>query len=96
MNICRIFAPCPWTTNIKCCRSHPLPTVLLKFPVSVVEGANLASLQPTRYAVEMERVLRERSTGQSANGELDMAAQLTLQIPHATVHSSLVEEPWFA
>lgn len=64
---------CPWATNIEC-RSHRLPTIFLEFPVSVVKRANLASLQPTRYAVEMEGVLNEISSNQLAGGELDVAA----------------------
>lgn len=48
----------PGTANIRRCRSRCLPAILLELPVSVVQGANLTSLQPTRYAVEMERVLR--------------------------------------
>jgi hypothetical protein len=34
-----------------------LPTILLEFPVPVVQGADLTSLQPTGYAVEMECVV---------------------------------------
>ena len=34
-----------------------LPTVLLELPVSVVERADLAGLQPSRDAVEVECVL---------------------------------------
>ena len=39
-------------------RSRHLPSILLEFPISVIQGADLTSLQPTRYAMEMERVLR--------------------------------------
>lgn len=34
-----------------------LTTVLLEFPVSVVQGADLTRLQPSRDAVEMEGML---------------------------------------
>jgi hypothetical protein len=37
--------------------SDCLSAVLLEFPVSVVQGADLTSLQPTRDAVEVEGVL---------------------------------------
>ena len=39
-------------------RSRRLPSILLEFPISVIQGADLTSFQPARYAVEMERVLR--------------------------------------
>ena len=34
-----------------------LPAVLLEFPISIVQGADMAGFQPSRYAVEMEGVL---------------------------------------
>lgn len=39
----------------------PLPAILLEFPVTVVERADLAGLQPTGDAVEVEGVLRNSS-----------------------------------
>lgn len=43
-------APCPL--------SAALPTILLELPVSVVERADLAGLEPSRDAVEVEGVLQ--------------------------------------
>jgi hypothetical protein len=40
-----------------CGESDCLTAVLLKFPVSVVQRADLASLEPTRDAMEMEGML---------------------------------------
>jgi hypothetical protein len=40
-----------------CGESDCLTTVLLELPVSVVQRADLASLEPTRDAMEMEGVL---------------------------------------
>lgn len=37
-----------------------LVAVLLELPLTVVERADLASLQPTRDAVEMEGVLKQK------------------------------------
>jgi hypothetical protein len=70
-------------------------TVLLELPVTVVERADLASLEPAGDAVEVESVLFcevsiARSSGHTVQQEL------TLQIPHATVHSSLVVVAWLA
>jgi len=36
-----------------------LATILLEFPVSIIEGANLTGLQPTRDAMEMESVITD-------------------------------------
>jgi hypothetical protein len=71
-----------------------LPTILLELPVSVVERADLASLEPSRNAVEVECVLQRRVSRAAAG--LGMPQLRTLQIPQATVHSSLVAEAWFA
>jgi hypothetical protein len=65
-----------------------LTAVLLELPISVVEGANLASLQPSGDTMEMEGVLATQSVVIHGSTE----ESLTLQIPHATVHSSLVAE----
>ncbi len=70
-----------------------LTTVLLELPVSVVEWAYLTSLQPTRAAVEVESMLEMEVSRVIIAGRNE---RLTLQIPHATVHSSLVAEAWFA
>jgi len=45
---------------------HPLSTILLELPVSVVEGADLTRLQPAGNAVEMESVI----TNTPGNGAL--------------------------
>lgn len=37
-----------------------LPPILLELPIPVVEGADLAGLEPSRDAVEVEGVLRNR------------------------------------
>ena len=39
----------------------PLPPVLLKLPVSIVQWTYLSCLQPARDTVEMEGVLRSES-----------------------------------
>ena len=69
-------------------RCH-LSSVLLEFPVSVVKGANLSGLQPAGDAMEVEGMLDHHQ--QSCLTQL--ANELTLQIPHATVHSSFVAAP---
>jgi hypothetical protein len=71
-----------------------LPTILLELPVSVVERADLASLEPSRDAVEVESVLQHRVRRAAAGFRVPQLR--TLQIPQATVHSSLVAEAWFA
>lgn len=65
-------------------------SVLLELPVSVVEGADLTCLEPTRDAVKVEGVLRQCQycLVEMGHGQ----CRLTLQMPHATVHSSLVAE----
>lgn len=50
----------------------------------------LASLEPTRNAVEVERMLQYELTDPFISSH-----NLTLQIPHATVHPSL-SAPWLA
>jgi hypothetical protein len=71
----------------------PLATILLEFPVSVVQWANLSSFEPAGDAVEMEGMLE----GQCQLYNERIVKRLpTLQIPHATVHSSLVADAWFA
>ena len=35
-----------------------LPSILLELPVTIVEWADLTGLEPARYAVEMEGVLK--------------------------------------
>lgn len=37
-----------------------LPTILLELPVPVIQRADLAGLEPTRDAVEVESVLMDR------------------------------------
>ena len=68
----------------------PSSSVLLEFPVPVVQGADLSCLQPARDAVEVEGVLLKRKVLACPDGS--NRARLTLQIPQATVHSSLVAE----
>lgn len=67
-------------------------TVLLKLPVTVVQWAHLAGLEPARNTMEMEGVLVKML----AYVQLLRARIRTLQMPQATVHSSLVAEAWFA
>lgn len=78
--------------------SHSSPSVLLEFPITVVEWADLTCLEPPRDAMEVEGVLQtevwsvsydESQTHHAGEGP-------TLQIPQATVHSSLVADAWFA
>lgn len=65
-----------------------LSSILLELPVSVIERTDLSCLQPSRYAVEMEGMLK-----QVVSDRLKVhSTRLTLQIPHATVHSSLVAD----
>jgi hypothetical protein len=68
-----------------------LSTVLLELPVPVVQRADLARLEPSRDAVEVERMLVDVS-----HVWRTVRHALTLQMPQATVHSSLVAEAWFA
>lgn len=72
-----------------------LVTVLLELPFSVVERADLTSLQPARDAVEVESVLKWKDVNIILYlGQL--IRRLTLQTPQATVHSSLVALAWLA
>lgn len=71
--------------------SPRLPTVLLELPISVVERTHLTRLQPSGNAVEVEGVLQL-----SVMLVLFRVCSRTLQIPQATVHSSLVAEAWLA
>lgn len=70
-----------------------LTTIFLEFPIAVVERANLAGLQPSRDAVEVERVLCTMLVYVSLRSNSQIR---TLQIPQATVHSSLAAEAWLA
>lgn len=67
--------------------------ILLQLPFTIVERTDVSCLQPSRDAMEMESVLVQsyiRScTAKKRKG-------LTLQIPHAALHSSLVAETWLA
>ena len=72
---------------------------LLQFPFTVVERADVSRLQPSRDAVEVERVLRSprvRYWKKEGEGSQEKDRMLTLQMPHAALHSSLVAETWFA
>lgn len=73
--------------------TNSLPTVLLELPISIVQWADLTGLQPSRYTMEVESMLREEDMLVFGNSKADMDKGLTLQIPHATVHSSVVWEP---
>jgi hypothetical protein len=70
-----------------------LPAVLLELPVAVVERADLSCLEPSRDAVEVEGMLQPMLATMRSSS---CGQRLTLQIPHATVHSSLVAEAWLA
>lgn len=72
-----------------------LAAVLLEFPVAVVERADLAGLEPAGDAVEVEGVLFVYLSAHVYRCGFK-ARILTLQLPHATVHSSLVAEAWLA
>jgi hypothetical protein len=61
-------------------------TVLLKLPIAIVQGTDLASFEPAGYAVKVERVLQGSAWSCLQEGTR------TLQTPHATVHSSLVAD----
>lgn len=65
-----------------------LTPIFLELPVSVIQWAYLARLEPARDAVKVERMLPDISTQHVVAPEV----LLTLQIPQATVHSSLVAE----
>lgn len=69
-----------------------LSSVFLELPVSVVKWAYLSGPEPSRDAVEVERMLGRVSKP----GSSPAVSTLTLQIPQATVHSSVVDEPWLA
>lgn len=75
-----------------------LVAVLLELPLSVVQWAHLARLQPTRDAVEMEGVLKGKRKEWVLFGLANefQGICLTLQTPQATVHSSLVADAWLA
>ncbi len=78
-----------------------LAAILLELPVAVVERTDLAGLQPPRDAVEVEGVLSQTRRQPMSSLSLSLwqacpAGVLTLQIPQATVHSSLVAEAWLA
>ena len=66
-----------------------LSPVLLEFPVAIIQWTHLPSLQPAGDAVEMECVLTQML---AYTFELSETETLTLHIPQATVHSSLVAE----
>jgi hypothetical protein len=69
-----------------------LSAVLLELPVSVVKGADLSCLEPSRDAVEVEGVLLLISLAREPRS----CRERTLQMPQATVHSSLVADAWLA
>ncbi len=75
---CNIFVPNVVSTAI-----------FLEFPITIVEWADLTSLQPSRDTMKMECVL-ERVISFLAQTH---SFRRTLHIPQATVHSSLVAEP---
>lgn len=67
-----------------------LASVLLKLPIAIIEWTDGSCLQPSRNTVEVKCVLGEQSATRARRfwGQ----CCLTLHIPHATVHSSLVAD----
>lgn len=70
-----------------------MPYALLEFPFSVVQRADVTRLKPSRDTMEVESMLCIQENvriGKIATNE--RTKSLTLQIPHAALHSSLVAE----
>jgi hypothetical protein len=89
---CHLYNPTPDVRNEANPSPCPLPTVFLELPVAVVQRAHLSCLEPSRDAVEVEGVLRVLAMV----FVLPSCSKRTLQMPQATVHSSLVADAWLA
>jgi len=82
----------PYAHNVSLWTLLLLPSIFLEFPVSIVQRAHLTCLEPSRDAVEVKSMLPD---GQCRPAICERHVH-TLQMPQATVHSSLVAEAWLA
>lgn len=73
-----------------------LVTVLLEFPLPIVQRTDLARFEPAWDAVEVEGVLKGHKIQSPERINIFSRPLLTLHTPQATVHSSLVAEAWLA
>lgn len=68
---------------------------LLELPFTIIQRTYIARLEPTWDTVEMESVLWKEWRGWDLK-ESSSSDKLTLQIPHAALHSSVDADTWFA
>lgn len=66
--------------------------ILLQLPLSVIQRTHISGLEPARDTVKVECVLYKDQHATL----LVLFKPLTLHIPQAAVHSSLVADTWLA
>lgn len=93
----------PRLSRVRSSHPHALSPNVLEVPHAVVQRAHLARLQPARYAVEVECMLETRQathcapvSARSGDSRVHRRARRTLHTPRAIVHSSFVDDSWFA